>query len=118
MFKKLYSLLLLAFIITTLNAGNVDLLTARKVAEAFVKSHIPSGTEGLLNASSDFVVSSDEVPLYYIVNLNPTGISLLFQLMMLPLRYLVIRWRIITRLNHSLKIFHSGWMDMGNQSAI
>jgi len=73
MFKKIYSILLLALVISNLSAGNVDLLTARKVAEAFVKSHIPSGTEGLLNASSDFVVSSNEVPLYYIINLKPRG---------------------------------------------
>jgi hypothetical protein len=73
MFRKFYALLFFAFVITNLNAGNVDLLTARKVAEAFVKSHIPSGTEGLRQSSTDFIIKTDGVSLYYIINLNPKG---------------------------------------------
>lgn len=73
MIRKLYSLILFTFAITTINAGNVDLATARKVAEGFVKSHIPSAAEGLLQSSTDFIIKADIGSLYYVINLNPKG---------------------------------------------
>lgn len=73
MIRKLYSLILFTFATTTINAGNVDLATARKVAEGFVKSHIPSAAEGLLQSSTDFIIKADIGSLYYVINLNPKG---------------------------------------------
>ncbi len=73
MIRKLYSLLILSLLILNLNAGNVDLQTARKVAEGFIKSRIISESDGMLQISSDYTYKHNGNPSLYIVNLNPRG---------------------------------------------
>jgi hypothetical protein len=71
MIRKLYTLLLFFFIFINLSSGNIDLQTARKVADGFIKSKLSES--GVLRTSSDFTFTESGNPVYYIVNLEPTG---------------------------------------------
>ena len=72
MIRKFYALLLLAFAISSVTAGNIDLPTARKVADGFIKTSL-SANAGLQMAASDFTISENGKPVYYIVGLSPKG---------------------------------------------
>ncbi len=72
MIRKFYALLLLAFAISSVTAGNIDLSTARKVADGFIKISL-SANAGLQMAASDFTISENGKPVYYIVGLSPKG---------------------------------------------
>jgi len=74
--RKLYHLLLLTFISSYLIAGNIDLQTARIVAEHFAKTHCPSGITGALKATNDFTISRNGKPNLYVINLEPKGFIL------------------------------------------
>jgi len=73
MIKRLYSLLFFTLVLTSLQAGNVDKQTARKIAEGFIKTQINTGAKGLMSPSADFTISSNGLNTYYIINLNPQG---------------------------------------------
>ncbi|MEI6059686.1 MAG: C10 family peptidase [Bacteroidota bacterium] len=71
--RKIYFLLLLSLTVFNLSAGNIDILTARKVAQGFVGQKLSSGNVSLSQASSDFTVSQNGRPVYFIVSLEPKG---------------------------------------------
>ncbi len=72
MLRKLFIAILIALSFTT-KAGNIDLQTARKVAEGFIKTHNAAGTTIAVEASSDFEISKNGIPVYFVIKLNPQG---------------------------------------------
>ena len=72
MTKKLYTVILLAFAISRLVASNIDLPTARKVADGFIKASLDKNIR-LQMANSDYTISKNGKPVYYIINLSPEG---------------------------------------------
>ena len=73
MTRKLFSVILFTLVISSLMAGNIDLQTARKVADGFLKSNSSIQNPALLQASSDYTISQNGNAVYYIINLNPKG---------------------------------------------
>lgn len=73
MVRKYYLLLAFTFIIISLNAGNIDLSTARKVADAFLKSNLAPGAVSLSLSSSDHTIIQNGNPTLYVLNIDPQG---------------------------------------------
>ncbi|MFZ4547829.1 MAG: C10 family peptidase [Bacteroidales bacterium] len=72
MIRKFYALIFLAFAISNLIAGNIDLSTARKVTDGFIKTSLTANVN-LKMVASDFTISENGKPVYYIVGLSPKG---------------------------------------------
>jgi len=70
--KKLYFVLFLSFIISNLKAENINLQTARKTADGFIKTYnLNSALSDL--PSNSFTVKKNGVAVFYILNLIPKG---------------------------------------------
>jgi hypothetical protein len=72
MIKNSYALILLLFAISSLSAGNIDIQTARKVADGFLHSSL-SADITLQTEGSDFTISKNSKAVYYIIGLSPKG---------------------------------------------
>ncbi len=72
MARKLYFILLFSLVLINLRAQNIDLQSARLVANGFSRIYIPQST-GLKQATSDYTINNNGEPVYYIVNLAPKG---------------------------------------------
>jgi hypothetical protein len=73
MVRKLYFIILFTFALSNLKAGNIDLATARQVAAGFIQTKSAFHGFSLQQAYSDFTVSANGKPVYYIVSLEPEG---------------------------------------------
>jgi hypothetical protein len=76
MIQRLLSILLFTFAFISLNAANIDLQTARRAADGFLKTLNTGNTNRGLLPSSDFIISQNGIPVYYVFNLQPSGFVL------------------------------------------
>jgi len=73
MFRRIYTLFLFTFAISILSAGNIDVQTARKVAEGFIKSTNHSVNTAVSQVSGDLTISRNGKPALYVFNIDPQG---------------------------------------------
>lgn len=73
MVRKLLCIFILAFAFSSLSADNIEIQTARQVAEGFIKTRIASDGSNIIKSASEITIRKNGKPVYYIFNLNPQG---------------------------------------------